>query len=401
MKRYIIRSVIIFLATSFAFAGEPYTILISFDGFRWDYANRGITPTLEYMKQNGVAAMSLKPAFPSITFPNHLTIITGKHPSEHGVILNYFKNQKGDIFQLSDSNQVRNPQWYKGEAFWETARKHGIITASYYWPGSELTDSSRRPNYNKKYNHTETAKNKIRGIINWLSLPYSERPKFVTLYFHDSDSDGHKYGTSSKEIDSTISHLDEILGELINETAKIGMKDSVNFIVLSDHGMTDISEERIIDLKALLSGFEVEVNDVSAIAMIRPEKESDLNRIYTHLKKHEKFFKVYKKDEVPDYFHFSNNENIYPIVLIPETAWAIRYKEKKHGYAKAEHGYDNNHTDMHGFFFAMGPSFRKGYKIGTINNTSIYPLLCLIYNLPQTKEKEKSAENLRYILSNE
>ena len=151
---------------------HPYVLLISFDGFRWDYSERGITPNLDKMKQEGVHALSLKPSFPTKTFPNHYSIVSGMYPQNHGIIFNSFVNPiTKDKYRLGDSNAVRNSEWYLGEAFWQTAERNGIKTASYFWPGSELTLDYRRPTYYKKYDHNKPYRERIDGVLNWLELP--------------------------------------------------------------------------------------------------------------------------------------------------------------------------------------------------------------------------------------
>jgi len=390
--------IIIILPIPLLASPSPYCILISLDGFRWDYANRGITPNLEQIRSEGVAALSLKPSFPTSTFPNHYSIITGLKPQNHGLILNYFENNDKEIFKLSDTNAVRNPKWYWGEAFWETARRYGIITASYYWPGSELLPDYRRPNYFKPYHHNEPHSDKIEGVINWLSLPFNERPRFITLYFHDSDSDGHNFGTDSKEINATIFTLDSLIGIIRKRIEQIGMKDSVNLIIVSDHGMTNVSDDRTIDLASFLKGFDCKVNDMSAFAMIEPNNPNQLDEIYSILKKNEKNYKVYLRDEMPLYYSFSAHPNIFSLLVVPEIGWSIRYRERRY-ISKAEHGYDNNHTDMHGIFFAVGNKFKKNYPVGTLNNIDIYPLLCKMFGIYPRMNIDGNAENIIYILN--
>ncbi len=397
MKKYI--AIILFvLLGQIAVAQTPYVLLVSFDGFRWDYANRGLTPNLDAIKKEGVSALSFKPSFPSITFPNHLSIITGMYPQNHGIISNYFKNCQNEIYSLSDTAAVRNPKWYQGEAFWETAKRNNIKTASYYWPGSELTDTNRRPDYFKAYNHTEPHQKKIDGVINWLTLPQSERPHFITLYFHDTDSQGHKFGTDSREIDSTIAVMDSLIGVLRKRIELIGMKDSVNLIILSDHGMTNVSEKRDIDLKSLLDGFDCEVNSAMSLTMIKPRFDKDLPRIYDRLKKSESHYKVYFREEMPEYYHFSQNPYIFPIILIPELGWSFySYRAGDHK-SNAEHGFDNNQIDMHGIFFAVGNKFKNGYKTGTLSNVDVYPLLCEIFGIFPRKNIDGDIERIKFIL---
>ena len=195
--------VIFFSQGSYHSQSKNYTILVSFDGFRWDYANRGFTPNLEFIKKNGVHALSLKPCFPSKTFPNHFSIITGMYPQNHGIIANNFLDPiTGKLYKVGDTTEVRNPKWYKGEAIWETAKRQGVITASYFWPGSEVNLEYRRPTYYEKYEHKRDYEERINGVLNWLKLPFNNRPKFISLYFDATDTYGHRYGTNSAEVDN-------------------------------------------------------------------------------------------------------------------------------------------------------------------------------------------------------
>ena len=175
MKKQVI---LIFLLLVFNLSfGKPYVILISFDGFRWDYSERSITPNLDSMKMRGVHALSLRPSFPTKTFPNHYSIITGMYPENHGIIFNGFTNPfNGKGYRLGDTVSVRESEWYIGEAFWETAERNGVRTASYFWPSSEVNLDYRRPTYYKKYRHNSPYRERIDGVIKWLELPLSERP---------------------------------------------------------------------------------------------------------------------------------------------------------------------------------------------------------------------------------
>ena len=270
---------------------QPYVILISFDGFRWDYVDRGITPNFDFIKENGVSATSLRPSFPSKTFPNHWSIITGMYPEHHGIISNNFKDYSADrYFRIGDTTETRDPRWYKGEALWETAERQGIITASYYWVGSDVTDQFRRPTYYYKYEHAKPYKKRVDGVIDWLQLPYEIRPHFISSYFDATDGAGHNYGPNSPEVNQAIVRLDSILGYFFQKLKEIDLFDSTNIIVVSDHGMTEISVDRTINIEQMLDGFEYELCDNGPFMLIEPAKE-DLENIYKKLKENENHFK--------------------------------------------------------------------------------------------------------------
>lgn len=393
---------ILLISISLLAQSKPYVVLVSFDAFRWDYVNRGLTPNLDKIKSEGVYALSLKPSFPSKTFPNHQSIITGMYPAHHGIYANGFYDPfSNETYKMNDSNTVNNAKWYWGEAFWETAERQGIKTASYFWPGSEVKLYYRKPTYAETYEHARPHDDRIEGVINWLKLPQEKRPHFITLYFSDTDEKGHRFGPNSNEVNQAIQLLDGVAGKIMNRLKEINMIDSVNVIFVSDHGMTEISKDKIINVEKILEGYNCKFFDESVLMTIEPPKEK-LQEVYELLKKNENHFKVYYRSEVPEYFHFSDNYLIPSLVLIPELGWNLLtekgMKRVNDNYSKGNHGYDNQHLDMHGIFIATGPSFKKNYQTGTVWNIDIYPLLCKIFNIIPRSNIDGKAERIEFIL---
>ncbi len=389
-----------FLINLLIFAQKPYVLLVSYDGFRWDYLNRGLTPNLDKIRQNGVSALSLKPAFPSKTFPNHLSIITGMYPDNHGIIGNFFEDPfKGLKYKLNDSISVRDGRWYLGEAFWETAERNGIKTASYFWPGSEINILYRHPSYFIKYDHNRSYREKINGIINWLKLPPNVRPHFITLYFHETDTYGHLYGPNSTEVNNSIKYLDSIASFLLSELSKINMLDSINIIFVSDHGMTEISKEKSINIIKLIEKYNCKVQEDGPLMFVEPPFQFK-KEVYEILKKNEDNYKVYLKEEMPDFYHFKNHPFISSIIIIADLGWSLISNNISTwlNYNKGNHGYDNNQLDMHGIFIAVGPAFKKNYKTGTLWNIDIYPLLCKIFNISPRSNIDGKLERIQFIL---
>ncbi|MEW5841708.1 MAG: nucleotide pyrophosphatase/phosphodiesterase family protein, partial [Bacteroidota bacterium] len=351
---------IFYLGIGFA-SPKPYVILVSFDGFRWDYFNRNITPNLEKVREDGVSALSLRPAFPSKTFPNHLSIITGMYPSHHGIIANNFYDPfKKQLYRMQDTNTARNERWYLGEAFWETAERQGITTASYFWPGSELTGTSRRPTYREFFDYSRPEETRLQGVIDWLKLPIEKRPHFITLYFQNTDTEGHEYGPNSPEVNEAIKKLDSITGLLFKKLDEIGLKDSVNVIFVSDHGMTNISQQKEINVEKIIGTGKATLGDFGPTMMVFPKKEN-FQEVYDLLKQNENHYKVYLRNEVPTYFHYSDNPFISPIVLIADLGWSLVTNKKFERKEEGNHGYDNNRLDMQGIFLAIGPNFKTNY----------------------------------------
>jgi len=379
---------------------KPYVLLVSFDGFRWDYLNRNITPNLEKVRLNGASAISLRSAFPTKTFPNHQSIITGMYIENHGIISNYFRDEYHDmIYRMGDTNAVRDSRWYQGEAFWETAERNGIKTASYFWPGSEVKLDYRHPTYYEVYDHWQTYEKKVGGVMKWLQLPHEQRPHFITLYFHETDTYGHEYGTNSDQTNDAIMKLDTIAGYIFNQLEKINMIDSVNVIFVSDHGMTDISKDRVINIEKMIEQYDCKFNDDGPFMQINPTADKRLE-VYNILKRNEKHYKVYLKEEMPDYYHYSKNPFIYSILLVADLGWSLVTNKRSDYYpeSKGNHGYDNNQMDMHGIFLAIGPDFKQGYRTGTLWNIDIYPLLCKIFDIYPRSNIDGKLERIGFIL---
>lgn len=397
--KYFAKIIVIILLLNAALDCSPYVILVSFDGFRWDYLHRGLTPNLNAFAEKGVQALSLQPCYPSGTFPNHYTIVTGLYPENHGIVGNHIFNKYNQTnFKLNDTSAVTDPRWYLGEAVWETAKRQGIVTASFFWPGSELKLDFRRPDYFVPFNPKIPYRKRIDSVLSWLKLPYDKRPKFITLYFEETDSKGHDFGPYSPQIDSAIKLCDDLFGYLISGLRNINLLDSINIIVVSDHGMTEIDKKKIIFLSPYLKVGKIWVNSYGYLISITGEKDS-LEKVYRNLKVNEKNFKVYKKENIPSYFHFSKNPWIGDIVVIPDFGWTIASDTNEYVFkVAATHGYDNYWLDMHGIFLASGPAFKKGYKTGTIQNIDIYPLICKILNIIPRQNIDGKLERIEFIL---
>ena len=382
---------------------QPYVILISFDGFRWDYCNRAITPNIDLLIKKGVKACSLQPVFPTKTFPNHYSIVTGLYPENHGIIFNEFHDPYTNTdYNIRDTVEVRNSRWYHGESIWETLKIEGIKSASYYWPGSAVNNELKRPEYLHKYVDNDPPKNKINATIEWLQLPYADRPHLFTLYFSNTDHSGHNFGPDSEENNLVISAIDSTLGFLISALDDIGMRDSVNIILVSDHGMTEVSSEKLVNIEEILAGYKCVFSNYGPFMMIEPP-ENEIDNVYKILKNHEKHFKVYKKRNIPDYLHFKNNPFISGLFLISDFGWSLVVNENlkwiKPETFKGNHGYDNTQLDMHGIFIASGPAFKKNFSTGTLNCLDVYPLLCKIFNVTPNANIDGKLDRIVFILN--
>ncbi|KAH0371099.1 Phosphodiest-domain-containing protein, partial [Aureobasidium melanogenum] len=379
----------------------PTTILISLDGFRADFLHRNITPSLNSFVRAGVSPEYMSPSFPSVTFPNHFTLVTGLYPEAHGVVGNSFWDPElKEDFYYTDPARSMQPKWWNGEPIWVTAEEQDVRAAIHMWPGSEA-HIGIEPTFVDKYQGHEALTNKVDRILGLLDLPGphdegaspdSPRPQLIAAYVPDVDRDGHLYGPNSTEIRSTISSVDSMLGQLFSGLEQRNLTDIVNIIIVSDHGMATTSTSRLIQLDDIIDMSVIERTDGWPLYGLRPKNDSDIEPLYNQLKQEAANmdgFDVYLKDrDMPERYHFSQNDRIAPLWVVPWTGWAIVVKEefdvvqaKKTGqvyHPRGVHGYDHEHPLMRAIFVARGPAFphTPGSKVDVFQNIEVYNLVC-------------------------
>jgi len=361
----------------FLFAGEPYVLMVSFDGFRYDYDTKTETPNLDFMRDNGVKAESIQPVFPSKTFPNHYALATGAYAATNMITANkFYDNEFKEVYQISDKPKVRDAKWYKAEPIWVTAERQNVKSASYFWVGSEAPIKGYLPSIVKAYDHNFPYLSRVDSVMTWFQLPEEKRPHLVMLYFDEPDSDGHKYGPENPDLISTIKYMDDILGYILDEIKKLEIADEINLVLVSDHGMTTISQDRIIYLDDNVPDMNVLLSYGGGPVMQVHLKESNdtlIDQIDKQLKSVE-YLATYKRDEVPERYHFVNR-NTGDFVLVADEGWLILTKAEEYK-SNGTHGYDPIVKNMHGIFYAIGPQIKSNYKIGTFENIHVYPLIC-------------------------
>lgn len=375
---------------------KPYLIVVSIDGCRWDYPDRTFTPTLDSIEKHGVRAVSLKPSFPTKTFPNHYSIATGLYPDNHGIVQNLFYAPKLEkSYTIRDRNAVENPEFYGGEPIWVTAERQGVKAASFYWVGSEAAIKGIRPTYWKKYKHGFPFEQRIDSVGSWMELPENKRPQLVMLYFHEPDGIGHRYGPDSKEVSDNVSYLDSLIGVLSKKINKLPIAENINLIVASDHGMGNVDSSRqvFIDHYIDTAWFSRIIgHNPSFLLEVKEEfRDTALKVLQTipHIS-------AWKSENVPEHLNYGKNPRTLDFVLVADSAWAIALSDDPIHY-KGAHGYDNRNKDMHAIFYASGPAFKKGFKTETFENVDIYPLACKILKL-NSSNTDGSLKNVSEML---
>ena len=366
--------ILFLLAALFARAGRHYTVIVSMDGFRWDYPLMYDTPFLDSLGARGVRAV-MRPSFPSKTFPNHYTLATGLVPDRHGIIANRFYDvRSGRTFSISDPETAKDGSFYGGEPIWLTAKRQGVKVGVVYWPGSDVEIRGLRPDYWQDYAKTPRLSFQARlvEVKRLLTLPESERPALVMAYFEHPDYQGHDYGPASRETRESVETLDRLLRLLYDDLRSLPYGADINFIVTSDHGMAYTTPERTIRLADYVKPEWCErvMADLPTLIFPKKGREKDIMRALEgapHLR-------AWLREDVPAHLQYGANRNVAPIVVLPDLGWIV----SEDGRVKpGNHGYDPSYADMCVPFRAEGPDFKHGYvKTDIFQNTCVYPTLC-------------------------
>lgn len=376
MKKIIITLLLILIGMPHLQADDKekhYTVIVSLDGCRWDYPDMYDTPHFDRIAEKGVKAI-MTPSFPSKTFPNHYTLATGLVPDHHGIVANSFWDLKKNMqYTMGNPETRNNPVYYLGEPIWVTAQKQGLKTGNIYWVGSDIPIMNMYPTYYKIYAQTPrlTFAERVQGVIDFLNLPESERPRLIMAYFEEPDHSGHAYGPHAKETRKAIEELDKYIGQLWEGIQQLPIGKQVNLIVTSDHGMTTISPDRTISVKQYVKNewYNKVDGNLPGLIYTKPEYRDS---VYNALKA-VPHMRVWKKENMPAYLNYGTSERIGDIVVLPDLGWLFTDEPITQ---QGTHGFDPTFSDMKVMFRACGPDFKKGYISKGFVNVDIYSLLC-------------------------
>ena len=389
-KRIIILVVFLAFLPGWIFAGrnDQYVVVLSMDGFRWDYSTIYHTPNLDRIARRGAKAVSLMSAYPSKTFPNHYSIATGLYPDHHGIIQNNFFDPLIDrSFRMSDRSAVEDSVFWEGEAIWETAGMQGLRTASYFWVGSE-SNERYHPHDRKLFQSGFPYLQQMDTVMYWLSRPEELRPRLIMFYFDQPDLVSHEYGPISPETREVVERLDSLVGVLDKRLKREArkLKININLVILSDHGMGHIPEGNRVFLDDILDLDRVKrINGGNPVIMLEPES-GYLEEAYQKLSQ-ANHLKVWKREAMPPHYHYGTHRRIAQLIVEADSSWGVEINHRKRKdrreftYGRGAHGYDPTNLDMHGIFYAKGPVFRRKYVQPTFENVSIYGLLAQILGL--------------------
>ncbi|WP_183920867.1 ectonucleotide pyrophosphatase/phosphodiesterase [Sphingomonas sp. BK069] len=371
----------------------PVTILVSIDGFRPDYLERGVTPRLSALAASGVSA-SMRPSFPSKTFPNHWTLVTGFVPDRHGIVANRMEDEArpGETFTMATDD----PFWWNvAEPLWVTAERAGIPTATMFWPGSNVAwggtrdpahphaDVGARPRDWQQYNEAVSDRQRVDAVLDWLRRPAATRPRLVTLYFDEVDTAGHEYGPADRRTLSAVATADASVGRLVDGLAALGQP--ANLVIVSDHGMAPIAPERRIAIDSIVAPTDARVVESGPYATFAPVPGRDAAVAEALLRPHP-HMTCWRKEALPPRFRYGGNARVPAFLCLAEDGaaggWILAKNATDEATHRGAHGYDNDSPDMRALFIANGPAFAAGQRLPTFDNTDVAPLLRDLLGLP-------------------
>lgn len=356
-------------------------LLISLDGFRWDYCalHPEETPHLRRLAREGVTARGLIPPFPSQTFTSHYSIATGLYPAHHGIVSNrFFDPDLGEFFNYKTAAAQHDPRWWRGEPIWITAVRQGLKSACNFWVGSEVTFGKFHATIAKPFDLKTTFESRFDELFAWLKLPEDQRPGVITFYLEETNSTAHYQGPESDETRAAIKLLDDRVGRIAARARAENIP--INLVVVSDHGMAPTNgQTRTVILDDHVDLKTVQVDFDGPVAGLRP-LDGDAAALVRRLATLPATHKVYRAEDLPARWHLQGNRRISPVWIVSDPGWRIQRRSAlastRDYRLKGEHGYDNAAEVMHGIFIAHGPAFKSGVAIESVENIHVYNLLC-------------------------
>lgn len=371
---------------------KPTVILISLDGFRSDYLEKYKPPTLTQLAHGGVRAKWMIPSFPTKTFPNHYTIVTGLYPENHGIIENNVYDF-GEIFKIDDRKQVQDKKWWGGEPIWVTAQRQGQIAGSYFFVGSEA--EGLRPTFWRTYNGDVPPEMRVDKVLSWLDLPQHRRPTFVAMYFSTTDDVGHQFGPDAEETKYAVLNADSYVRRLVDGLKARRIEDRVNIIIVSDHGMALRDQRNAVVMDDYFDTTDKSLADpiltTGEIWQIFPKP--GMEDVIMQRLKPIKNATCWRKADIPPRLHYSRGKRVAPIVCSSDEGWNMtsrkRFEDTKKSpdfaQSRGSHGYDNRYASMRATFIAHGPAFKQGYVADPFENIHVYEMMCKILGLTPAK----------------
>lgn len=374
-------------------AERPLVMLVSIDGFRADYLDRGITPNLSRLAGEG-ATGPMRPSFPSVTFPNHYTLVTGLHPDHHGIVGNNMIDAELGRFSLGNKQAVTDRRWWdQGEPIWVSAEKAGIKTGTMFWPGSEAEIHGVRPSYWTEFDQGMPGDARVDRVLEWMDLPADQRPQLTTLYFDIVDTQGHHHGPDGAETAEAIRSVDASIGRLVEGLKARGLYERTVLVVVSDHGMAATSPERVTWIDDLIDPAAIQIVYSGAVTFLNPVvgREAEVEAALLGSRPH---LDCWRKSEIPARFVLGSNPRVSAIVCASEPGWTFTTKARPMTKPGGAHGYDNFSPEMAAIFIAHGPGVVQGRRLNDLDSVDVQPFLARLLGVDAPRGDGRAEDTL-------
>ncbi|EDX82155.1 MAG: alkaline phosphatase family protein [Brevundimonas sp. 32-68-21] len=364
-------------------------ILISIDGFRPDYLGRGATPVMDGLVAGG-AFGPMRPSFPSVTFPNHYTLVTGLHPDHHGIVGNRFTDAELGVFTMASKE---SGFWDQAEPIWVSAEKAGVRTGTMFWPGSEVEIHGVRPSRWEPFDQSMSGDARVDRILSWLDLPADQRPRFETLYFDIVDSAGHRHGPDAAETRAAVASVDASIGRLVEGLKARGLYDRTLLVLVSDHGMAATSPDRVVWIDDIIDPAALQIGYGGAVltADPAPGREAEVQQKLVGRHPH---MECWNKADVPARLVYGSNPRVARIVCLVETGWLTATRDRPVTRPGGAHGYDNQAPEMQALFIAHGPGVIPGRRLTDLDSVDVQPFLARVLGVTAPQGDGRAEDTL-------
>lgn len=367
---------------------QPVTIMVSVDGLGANRLGKGLTPRIDALARGGVAG-AMRPSFPSNTFPNHVTLVTGLRPDRHGIVDQRMRDpaRPGVTFRNSDPLTNRDPFWWDQiDPIWLQAERAGIRTGTMYWVGSDVAIRGAHPSIWWPFDTAVSGEQRVDTVIDWLRRDEASRPRLVLLYFDAVDRAAHNQGYDSVEERAAITTTDAQIGRLVDALA--AMRQPANLLVVSDHGMAPVPPAHIHPRSEIVDPTIMEAISEGPLLDIFPKPGMEA-QVAARLAKPPAHLTCWPRAAIPARFLFGRNPRVPPFLCMADVGWS--WPENPKTYTKGEHGYDNAAPAVRATFVANGPAFVPGKRLADFDNVDVYPLLRELIGLPPAPGIDGSA----------
>ena len=439
MSRFSLAAFASLLLVSFApaHADDRLVILISVDGFAHDYFDdpKAVIPTIRKLAASGVRAQRMECSYPTVTWTNHTTLVTGVSPGKHGLIGNdYFDRATLKKIPFIPDPLFNKEEIVKSPTIYDVAKAACLRTAGICWPASrgaptldwtvpdvfdqELFEKYSTPallsaareagipyamqmEWCKRINEGKPMRDFMYAQLAALTIQ-KFRPHLLMLHLMTVDSAQHSYGRNSQEAYWALNDSDHRVRDVVDAVAAAGLTDQTTFVVTTDHGFYNykktINLNVLLRKEGLLKSLGSKVSSAQAYAMAeggacflyvldQANRDSIIAALKPKLQAMEGV--AYVTDKASDVGHVTASEDPREPDL---------FLSAKDGYSftdsladnteinvietvKGAHGHLPSEAGLGGSFVITGKGIKSGVVLNAVRNVDVAPTMARLLGI--------------------